>query len=124
MRIAIIAPGSRGDVQPYIALGKGLKKAGNAVRLVTNRNYEMLVNSYGLEFWPVEVNMQDIIQNERMRAVLEKGNLLASMSQMGKELKRGALHLADRGLAACRGLAMVLAWISTDVYFAKLGLRS
>ena len=25
MRIAIIAPGSRGDVQPYIALGKGLK---------------------------------------------------------------------------------------------------
>jgi UDP:flavonoid glycosyltransferase YjiC (YdhE family) len=111
MRIAIIAPGSRGDVQPYIALGKGLKKAGNAVRLVTNRNYEMLANSHGLEFWPVEVNMQDIIQNERMRAVLEKGNLLASMSQMGKELKRGALHLADRGLAACRRLDMVLAGI-------------
>jgi len=31
MRIAIIAPGSRGDVQPYIALGKGLEKAGHGV---------------------------------------------------------------------------------------------
>ncbi len=29
MRIAIIAPGSRGDVQPYVALGKGLMKAGD-----------------------------------------------------------------------------------------------
>lgn len=28
MRIAIIPPGSRGDVQPYIALGKELKNAG------------------------------------------------------------------------------------------------
>jgi UDP:flavonoid glycosyltransferase YjiC (YdhE family) len=44
MRIAIIAPGSRGDVQPYIALGKGLKKAGHVVRLVTHQNFEMLVN--------------------------------------------------------------------------------
>ncbi len=32
MHIAIIALGTQGDVQPYIALGKGLKKAGNVVR--------------------------------------------------------------------------------------------
>ena len=32
MRIAIIAPGSRGDVQPYIALGKGIQDAGHGVR--------------------------------------------------------------------------------------------
>ncbi|MEO8356692.1 MAG: glycosyltransferase [Chloroflexota bacterium] len=36
MRIAIIALGSRGDVQPYIALGNGLKDAGHVVRLVTH----------------------------------------------------------------------------------------
>ncbi len=29
MRIAIIAPESRGDVQPYVALGKGLMDAGH-----------------------------------------------------------------------------------------------
>lgn len=38
MRIAIIAPGSRGDVQPYLALGKGLKQAGHVVRLVTHQD--------------------------------------------------------------------------------------
>jgi sterol 3beta-glucosyltransferase len=50
MRIAIIAMGSRGDVQPYIALGTGLKAAGHAVRLVTHENFEALVSAYRLEF--------------------------------------------------------------------------
>lgn len=49
MRIAIIASGSQGDVQPYIALGKGLKQAGYAVRLITQENFASLVTSYGIE---------------------------------------------------------------------------
>ena len=52
MRIALIAPGSRGDVEPYLALGKGLKQAGHAVRLVTHQNFEGFVNSHGVEFGP------------------------------------------------------------------------
>jgi len=109
MRIAIVAPGSRGDVEPYIALGKGLEKAGHVVRLVTHQNFEMLVNSHGLEFWPVEGSVQDIAQG--MAALLEGGNFLAILSQMGKEAQRGALHLATVGLAACRGMDLVLAGI-------------
>lgn len=35
MRIAIIASGSRGDVQPYIALGNGLADAGHIVKIIT-----------------------------------------------------------------------------------------
>ena len=31
----MIALGSRGDVQPYVALGKGLKGAGHEVRVVS-----------------------------------------------------------------------------------------
>jgi UDP:flavonoid glycosyltransferase YjiC (YdhE family) len=111
MRIAIIAPGSRGDVQPYIALGKGLKKAGNVVRLVTHQDFEVLVNSHGLEFWPVEGNVQDIAQSKEMRELLGRGNFLAVMSQMAKEAQRGALHLAEGGLAACRGMDLLLAGI-------------
>jgi sterol 3beta-glucosyltransferase len=111
MRIAIIAPGSRGDVQPYIALGKGLEKAGHVVRLVTHQNFEVLVSSHGLEFWPVEGNVKDIAQSKEMRELLEKGNFLAIMSQMAKEAQRGAIHLAEGGLAACRGMDLVLAGI-------------
>jgi UDP:flavonoid glycosyltransferase YjiC (YdhE family) len=111
MRIAIIAPGSRGDVEPYIALGKGLKEAGHLVRLVTHQDFEELVNAHGLEFWPVEGSVQDIAQSRDMGALLERGNFLAIMSQMSKEAQCGALAWASGGLAACRGTELVIAGI-------------
>jgi sterol 3beta-glucosyltransferase len=109
MRIAIIAGGSRGDVQPYIALGKGLAEAGDGVRLLTHRDFEALVNSHGLEFWPIEGKVQDIAQSQQMRELLGEGNFLAIMSQMAKEAQRGAIRLAEGALAACRGMDWVLA---------------
>jgi UDP:flavonoid glycosyltransferase YjiC (YdhE family) len=108
MRIARIAPGSRGDVQPYIALGKGLKNAGNIVRFVTHQNFEGLINSHGLESWPVEGDVQDIVQNKEMRERIEKGNFLFLMAQMAKEAQRGALLLAEAGSAASQGMDIVL----------------
>ena len=111
MRIAIIAPGSRGDVEPYLALGKGLKQAGHVVRLVTHQNFEGFVNSYGVEFWPVEGSVQDIAHSISLRAPLEGGNFLAIMSQMAREAQRGALAFAKGGLAACDGMDLVIAGI-------------
>jgi hypothetical protein len=52
MLATIIAPGSRGDVQPYVALGRGLIEAGITVRLVSTKNHETLVQSNEVEFWP------------------------------------------------------------------------
>jgi sterol 3beta-glucosyltransferase len=111
MRIAIIAPGSRGDVQPYVALGKGLSEAGHRVRMVTHQNFEALVDGHSLEFWPLEINSQEIVQHDRMREVLEQGGLLTSMAQMGKALKANARHLAERGLAASGDRELLLAGI-------------
>ncbi len=65
MRIVIIATGSRGDVEPYVALGVGLKKAGHDVRLVSHTNFADLINPQGLEFWPVDVDVQDIAQSRK-----------------------------------------------------------
>jgi UDP:flavonoid glycosyltransferase YjiC (YdhE family) len=111
MRIAIIAPGSRGDVQPYVALGRGMLEAGHAVRLVTHGNFERLVRSHGLSLWPIPGDVRDIAQSREMRALLEGGNFLAIMSQMAREAQRGAVALAEAGLAACRGVDVVLAGI-------------
>jgi UDP:flavonoid glycosyltransferase YjiC (YdhE family) len=109
MRIAIIATGSRGDVEPYIALGKGLADAGHAIRLVTHHNFVALVQAHGLEFWPIAGNVQDIAQG--MAVLLERGNFLAILAEMGKEAQAGALALAQGGLAACRGVDAILAGI-------------
>ena len=108
-QIAIIASGSRGDVQPYIALGKGLKQAGHEVRLVTHENYTGLVHAHGLEFWPVEGNVQEVVESEAMRERVAQGNFLKLMAEMSKQSERAAVYLAEGGLAACQGVDLLLA---------------
>ncbi|MGD8474873.1 MAG: glycosyltransferase, partial [Anaerolineae bacterium] len=109
MRIVILATGSRGDVEPYVALGEGLLRAGHVVRLVTHEDFEAVVQSHGLEFWPIAGKVQAIVQAPEMRGRLEGGSFLAVMAQMAKEAQRGALALAEVGLAACQGADLVLA---------------
>ncbi len=50
MQIAIITVGSRGDVQPYVALGKGLRSAGHSVQVLSHPPFEGLVRDEGLDF--------------------------------------------------------------------------
>ena len=108
MRIAIIATGSRGDVQPYVALGKGLREAGHTVRLVTHLNFEALVTAHGLECWPVDADVAEIAQGAEMRELLEGGNFLSIMSQMAKEAQRGAIKLTRAALPASQGMDLLL----------------
>ena len=111
MRIAIIAMGSRGDIQPYIALGKGLKAAGHIVRLITHENFEALVSSYGLEFCPVKGNVQEFMETPEMLTLLEKGNFLAINAHASKASQRAAIDWAEGGLAACQGMDLLLAGV-------------
>jgi sterol 3beta-glucosyltransferase len=108
MRIAIIALGSRGDIQPYIALGKGLKAAGHIVRLVTHENFEVLVSSYGLEFCPVKGNVQEFMETPEMQGLLEKGNFLAINALASKASQRAAIDWAEGSLAACQGIELLI----------------
>jgi UDP:flavonoid glycosyltransferase YjiC (YdhE family) len=111
MRIVIIATGSRGDVEPYVALGKGLKQAGHTVRLVSHTTFAELVNSQDFEFWPVDVDVQEIAQSPEMRERLGSGSFLSVMVQMKKEAENSAVHLARAGLAACQGMDIILSGV-------------
>ncbi len=108
MHIAIIALGSRGDVQPYIALGKGLKEAGHFVQLVTHENFEKLVSSHGLEFLPVKGNVQEFMESPESRKLLESGNFLAINAHTAKASQRAAIDWAEGSLAACQGMELLV----------------
>jgi sterol 3beta-glucosyltransferase len=108
MIITLIATGSRGDVQPYVALAKGLHQAGHTVRFVTHQNFESLVVPHKLEFWPLEVDVQQIAQTQEMRQQAEGGNFLKLMSQMAKEAQRAAVLAMEGGVVACKGADLIL----------------
>lgn len=53
LNIVIHVVGSRGDVQPFVALGKELKRYGHRVRLATHLAFKDFVNENGLEFFSI-----------------------------------------------------------------------
>jgi UDP:flavonoid glycosyltransferase YjiC (YdhE family) len=53
MNVVIPTIGTRGDVQPYIALARGLLRAGHTVTLASHPMMRGLVESYGVPFAPV-----------------------------------------------------------------------
>jgi UDP:flavonoid glycosyltransferase YjiC (YdhE family) len=61
MRIDILTIGSRGDVQPYVALGLGLQRAGHRVRIVTLGGFEDFVRGYGLNCISVAGSPREIV---------------------------------------------------------------
>jgi UDP:flavonoid glycosyltransferase YjiC (YdhE family) len=61
MRITINSFGTRGDVQPYIALGQGLAARGHQVRLLSHDIFESFVRQHGLDFHPVAINPRQVL---------------------------------------------------------------
>lgn len=57
-RTTIIAFGTRGDVQPLIALGVGLREAGHAVRIATQEKFCELAANCGIDCAPITADVR------------------------------------------------------------------
>jgi sterol 3beta-glucosyltransferase len=107
--LTIIASGSRGDVQPYVALGKGLKDAGYFVRIVTSDNFEQLVTEAGLSFCSAGTSIEEITQRDEWRKVIDSGNFIAILVKMRSELTRHADSMAQIMVELLPGSDLILA---------------
>ncbi|OIW01130.1 hypothetical protein TanjilG_25238 [Lupinus angustifolius] len=53
LQIAMLIVGTRGDVQPFVAIAKRLQEFGHRIRLATHKNFKDFVLNAGLEFYPL-----------------------------------------------------------------------
>jgi sterol 3beta-glucosyltransferase len=107
MKITIVSAGSRGDVQPFVALGKGLKKAGHAVGVLASKDFQNLITAHDLEFFDMGGSMETVAQS--MQGLLEEGNFLKILSSMGPAAERLVVQAAINGMVACQGSDFIIA---------------
>ncbi len=60
MRITILTYGSRGDVQPFVALALGLQKAGHSVHLAAPHRFTGFAAQHGIPFVPLAGDPEEI----------------------------------------------------------------
>ena len=71
MQISILTLGTRGDLQPFIALAKGLKNKGNKVRLCAPKSFKELVENNDIEFCPVSSDYKELLDSEDGKNLLK-----------------------------------------------------
>jgi sterol 3beta-glucosyltransferase len=103
MRLTIPTTGSRGDVQPYIALGLGLQAAGHRVCIATHADFETLVREYGLDFFAIEADgraLQASAHGDRM--LKAGGNPVAFLREFVRLREPLVRSLLQKCYEACR----------------------
>jgi sterol 3beta-glucosyltransferase len=109
MNITILTLGTRGDVQPYMALGLGLQRAGHSVKLVTDSGFAAFVQDYGLGFAPLETGIIQLAQSAQGKAAMAGKGRLSLMKQVMPMLRQ----MVDDTWAAAQGSDAI-------IYHAKI----
>jgi len=71
MQVVMLALGSRGDVQPFVALGVALHARGHRVTVAAAADYAPLVAAAGLAFAPVAGYVRELMDFDLVNALLD-----------------------------------------------------
>lgn len=97
MKIVCVALGTRGDVQPVMALARGLRGTGNEVAIAAGHDARVLVESNGIDFIDLGFSIDDEIRSDAGQAwVTDSGaNALRELVHMRRFFRLGSERVAD-----------------------------
>ncbi|MEV4255811.1 glycosyltransferase, partial [Spirillospora sp. NPDC049652] len=107
--VVVFAAGSRGDIQPCLALGRALAARGDRVRLVASARYAPLARSCGLDLAPLTVDPTEILASDAGQELLAGGrNPVRFLTGFRRILGPAARRLLDECLAGSRDADLLL----------------
>jgi len=89
MKVFIATIGTRGDVQPYIALAAGLHRAGHTVTVCTSTRYASLVTARGLRYGRLSDDLIALVEtSEGREAIAAAGGAIPRIGALIKMIGR------------------------------------
>jgi len=82
-KIVIMTHGTRGDVQPFIALASHLQSSGFHVLVLTNVNHVPMVERFGLAAKGLRYNIEEAMTTDGARQGMAEGDFLKVMASCG-----------------------------------------
>ena len=103
MRVAIHTLGTRGDVQPYIALALGLMQHGHAVQLAAPVQFAAFVQDRGIPLAPLPGEFLDVMETPEGKAAIAGGEGFGAGLKLLKHVRPMMRTLLDAEWAAVKG---------------------
>lgn len=104
MKITILTYGSRGDVQPFLALAIGLQNKGHQVKLAAPHRFTDFVTQYKIPFVPLAGDPEEI-----SKAFNDAGhNAIKMIRAIGDYVNSIALDVARGAFAACEDANLII----------------
>jgi UDP:flavonoid glycosyltransferase YjiC (YdhE family) len=108
--VVIFAAGSRGDVQPCLALGRALTRQGDTVRILASTRYRHLIAEAGLDFHLLPADPTEMIESPEGQALLTgRSNPVAFIRRMDRLLRPHIMTMLEETKAGAKGADLVLA---------------
>ncbi len=109
MKITMIAIGSRGDVQPLVALGLGLRSKGHEIAVVTHAIFEQVVRGHGLGFFLINADPKKTLESRDGQEALKNGsNPLRSWISFCRMVRPSFIQTGLDCLNACEGSDLIV----------------
>lgn len=125
--ITILCSGSRGDLQPYIALAQELKAQNKEVRIVGGISFKGFVEGYGIDYVPLSMDQESTeIDPKLLEAAKSSSNPLKMLLTFNK-MKKYARLMVDEMYEACVESDLIIYHPGCTIgYFAakQLGIPS
>ena len=108
MTITVLAVGSQGDVQPYLALAVGLKNEGYDVKFAANSNFAGLAASYNLEFFSIQMDSYEFTRNSQTQSWLDAESIPSLILSTNRVIRPMLAGIMADVFAACEGSDAVI----------------
>lgn len=109
MNIGIYTYGTRGDVQPYIALALGLMEKGHQVTLSAPSNFKNFVEGFGIQFEGLYGNAEEMMNSPEGQSVLQTENTIKLMKHFFKVLNNMKVPLRKSYFEAISKVDFIIA---------------
>ena len=86
MNIGIFTYGTRGDLQPYVALALGLLDKGHDVTISATEDFKNFVEGFGIKFEPLWGNAETMMNSKEGQSILQTENSIKLMKYYFKVL--------------------------------------
>jgi sterol 3beta-glucosyltransferase len=114
MKIALITHGTRGDIQPFVAVALALMERGHGVTLAAPPNLQSFIQKCGVRAEKVAIDSQAFMESEEGRKWLAAGNVSAFIKRMNAISHAHRDELIDDYLRACGSADLIIANFLTE----------